>query len=284
MSGDDLLAPPPPSSPSPFPPPIAPGTPSTPPPSRPPPAPPGLTAPAGYVAYNTAPTRSGHLSPVRGTAKWAMILAGVASLASLASALLTANLASKAQDYLDGRISEDEFLDANAIAPLGQLLSTAPLIAAGVFGVIWMYRIAVNARAIGRTTTFAPVFAILGWILPPILFVLPLLVLRELWKASDPDTPPGSDGWRASGENPLLYLWFVVYGVIPTILTALSLESVLDAALNLDTDAQSIAEVTAATGGAQVILGGVVSVISGVVWIVFVRQLTERHVQLTGER
>ncbi len=213
-----------------------------------------------------------------------MILAAVASLASLASAFLSANLASKAQDYLDGRISEDEFLDANAIAPLGQLLGAAPLIAAGVFGVIWMYRIATNVRAIGRSTTFAPVFAILGWILPPFLFILPLLVLRELWKASDPSTPPGSEGWRSSGENPLLYLWFVVYGLIPAILTAISLGTFFDAALNLDTDTDSIAEVTASTGGGQLILGGVFTVISAVVWIIFVKQLTARHVELTGER
>lgn len=236
------------------------------------------------MAYHTAPSHGGQLSSIRGTAKWATILAGVAGIASLGSALLSANLASKAQDYLDGRITEDEFLDANTIAPLGQLLSAGPLLAAGVFGVIWMYRIATNARAMGRTTTFAPVFAILGWFLPPFLFVLPLLVLRELWKASDPNTPPGSDGWRASGENPLLYVWFVVYGVIPAILTAISLGAVLDAALNLDTDTQSVAEVTAATGGSLVIVGGVFSVVSAVVWIVFVRQLTARHIELTGER
>ena len=213
-----------------------------------------------------------------------MILAGVAGVASLASALLSANLAGKAQDYLDGRISEDEFLDANAIAPLGQLLSAGPLIAAGVFGVIWMYRIATNSRAMGRTTTFAPVFAILGWFLPPFLFILPLLILRELWKASDPNTPPGSEGWRASGENPLLYVWFVVYGLIPAILTAVSLGSVFDSALNLDTDTDSIAEVTASTSGTQLLVGGAFSVISAVVWILIVKQLTARHTELTGER
>ena len=272
MSGDAFPPPPPPG---------APGGSSTPPP---PPPPPGLTAPAGYVAYNTAPTHGGQLSSIRGTAKWAMICAGIAGLASLASALLSANLASKAQDFLDGRISEDEFLDANAIAPLGQILGGAPLIAAAVFGVIWMYRIATNVRAIGRRTTFAPVFAILGWFLPPFLFVVPLLVLRELWKASDPETPAGSEGWRASGENPLLYVWFVLYGIIPTILTALSISSVFDAALNLDTDAQSVAEVTAATDGPQLLIGGVVSVISAIVWMLLIKQFTARHVALTGER
>jgi len=213
-----------------------------------------------------------------------MILAVVAGLATLAGAFVSANIASKAQDFLDGRITEDEFLDANAIAPLAQILSAAPLIAAGVFAVMWMYKIANNVRAVGRKTTFAPVFAIVGWFLPPFLFVLPLLVLRELWKASDPETPPGSEGWRASGENPVLYLWWILYGLIPAILTAVSIGSVLDAALNLDTDAQSIAEVTAANDGTALILGGAVSVVSAVVWVFVIKQLTARHVALTGER
>ncbi len=241
-------------------------------------------APGGQDTYDIAPTQRSGLSSVLGTARWAMILTAVAGVASLASAVLSANLAAKAQDYLDGRISEDAFLDANEIAPLVQLLSAGPLVAAGVFGVIWMYRLATNVRTLGRATTFAPIFAIFGWMLPPFLFILPLLILRELWKASYLDNPPSSNGWRASGENRLLYLWFVVYGVIPATLTAVSLESVFNAALNLDTDTRSIAEVTASMGGAELIIGGVFSVVSAVVWILLVKQFTARHVALTGER
>ena len=281
MSGDDFL-PPPPLSPPPLPllPPS--GVANGPPPPPPPPA--GLRAPGGQDTYDIAPTQRSGLSSVLGTARWAMILTAVAGVASLASAVLSANLAAKAQDYLDGRISEDAFLDANEIAPLVQLLSAGPLVAAGVFGVIWMYRLATNVRTLGRATTFAPIFAIFGWMLPPFLFILPLLILRELWKASYLDNPPSSNGWRASGENRLLYLWFVVYGVIPATLTAVSLESVFNAALNLDTDTRSIAEVTASMGGAELIIGGVFSVVSAVVWILLVKQFTARHVALTGER
>ena len=213
-----------------------------------------------------------------------MILAGITGVTTIVSAVLSNNLANQAQDFLDGRISEDEFLDANALAPVGQLLSGAPMIAAGVFAVIWMFKMSSNVRAMGRATTFAPVFAVVGWILPPFLFVLPLLVLRELWKASDPQSPPGSDTWKASGENPLLYLWFVVYGIVPAILTAISIGSVFDAALNLDTDARSIAEVTVSTGGAQIFAGAAVNMVAAVVWILLVKQMTARHVQLTGER
>ncbi len=54
-------------------------------------------------------------------------------------------------------------------------------------------------------TTFAPVFAVVGWMLPPFLYVLPFLILRELWKASDPGTPVADEGWRRRPVTPLLH-------------------------------------------------------------------------------
>lgn len=235
------------------------------------------------MGYTAAQGMRSQLRPIRSNARWAMILAGVTGITSLVSAFITADIAGKAQDYLDGNLSEDAFLDANDLAPLGQILSAAPTVAAGVFSMLWMFKMSKNVRTLGRATTFAPLFAVLGWFLPPFLFVLPLLVLRELWKASDPSIPPGADGWRASGENPTLYAWFLVYGVIPAVLTFVSVSSVLDATLNLDTDTDSIAEAAAATSGAMLILGGVVTLIAAVAWILVVKQLTERHTALTGE-
>ena len=251
----------------------------------PPPPPPGLTAPAGYVAYNTPATTHGTLSPIRGMAKWASILAILAAVLGLGSAALQASVASKAQDFLDGNISEQSFLDANALAPLGQVLSAVPLIAAGVFAVIWMFRMSNNVRALGRTTTFAPVWAIIGWILPPFVFVLPLLVLRELWKSStpEPDAVAGSDGWRSGGENPLLYVWFVVYGLIPAVITVINIRSLLDG-FSLGTDTRSVAETAATSGPTMIILSGVLGLVSAAIWVVLVRQFTARHTALTAER
>ena len=153
-----------------------------------------------------------------------------------------------------------------------------------MLSVIWMFRVASNVRALGRRTTFAPLFAIFGWVLPPILFVLPLLVLREVWKASDPNTPVGSDGWKASTENRTLYLWFLFYGVVSTALTALSVASLFDSALSFDTDTTSLAEVAAATSPTLLLAGGVVSVVSGLLWARVIQEFTARHAQFTGER
>ena len=56
-------------------------------------------------------------------------------------------------------------------------------IAAAVVVIIWMYRLAWNHRALHRGGTWGPAWAIGGWFLPPIVYVIPTLMLHELWKA-----------------------------------------------------------------------------------------------------
>ena len=85
-----------------------------------------------------------------------------------------------------GGLSDDEFRDA--IGPLNavQLIVGLATLATFIVTIIWMYRIATNVRAFQRRTTWSPLFAIFGWMLPPfVLYVIPFLMFRELWKASD---------------------------------------------------------------------------------------------------
>ncbi|MFK7919597.1 MAG: DUF4328 domain-containing protein [Ilumatobacter sp.] len=276
---DEQLPPPPPQVPATPPPP-------TPSPLPPPPPPPGLTAPPGYVAYNNAPTPTGRLKRIGGLARWATITTAFAGVLSVVSSIVLAPVVGKASDFLAGEISEDEFNDAYLSSQLLSTLQTVVGLAAGVVTIIWLYRIAANVRVYSRRTTFNPVFAILGWILPPFLYVLPLLVIRELWKASDPDIAVGDEGWRSSKVNPLLYVWFVIYGVIPAILTAFvtvaTFESVFDGGLTDGGSARLTAEALESSGQFTV-ASGLVTLVAAVVWVILVKQLTARHVALTGE-
>ena len=52
---------------------------------------------------------------------------------------------------------------------------------------------------------------------PLIVYAVPMLVLRESWKASDPAVPPGDDGWRQSAVNPIVYVWWALYGLAPIV-------------------------------------------------------------------
>ncbi len=87
-------------------------------------------------------------------------------------------------------MSEDDFNEAIAPYTAVQLIVGLATIATFIVTTIWMYRLATNVRAFRRDTTWSPLFAIFGWMLPPIvLYVIPFLMLRELWKASDRDRP-----------------------------------------------------------------------------------------------
>ena len=238
------------------------------------------------MPYQNAPTPIGQLKRVGGLGKWVVAATALAGVTGVISTIVLAPVVDKASQFLDGTISEDEFNDAYLSSQLLSTLQSAIGIAAGVFTIIWMYRIASNVRVFSRATTFHPVFAIVGWLLPPFLFVLPLLILRELWKASNPSTPPGDGGWKQSSVPALLYVWFVVYGIIPGILTALvavsTVQSVFDGGFTDPDNARVTAEALESAGQFTV-MSGVVTTIAAVVWIIFVRQLTARHIELTGE-
>lgn len=238
------------------------------------------------MAFQNAPTPAGHLQRVSGLAKWTMIATAVSGVVGVISTVLVIPVLDKASGFVDGTVTEDEFNDAYLPSQLLSTLGTVVGLAAGVFTILWMYRMANNARVYSRKTTFAPVWSIFGWVLPPFLYVLPLLVLRELWKASDPDVPVGDEGWRSGAVNPLLYFWFVIYGIVPAVLQAViaysTVSSLFDAGFSGTDNTRVTAEALDASGQLTVV-SGVVTAVAAVIWILFVKQLTARHVELTGE-
>lgn len=206
----------------------------------------------------------------------------IVALGTVVSTLLSAGIATDAADFLAGSIEQSEFEDA--LVPLNsvQLLVSVATIATGVLTIIWMFRIANNVRAFGRQTTWHPLFAIFGWFLPPlILYVIPFLVLRELWKASEPTTVDGTDNWKRTPDTPLLWAWFVLFGLLPAVLFAVQVGSFASGGVptgDIESVAESLDEF-AAIGW----LSAALNVAAAVVWVRFVRQLTQRHKQLTNE-
>lgn len=77
---------------------------------------------------------------------------------------------------------------------------------AGVVTVIWLFRAAANVETAGRSITFGPVWAIIGWFLPPLIFIFPSLQLAQVWKASSPD-----GDWKSGPSTPLAYIWGALY-------------------------------------------------------------------------
>src|SRR5829696_1026773 len=245
----------------------------------PPPPPPDLAPPPGYAAYGRNLSASVELKRVGGISTAIVILLAVHVVGALITLVGTPRVVDSAKDYLADRISEDDFDRDVAVYGAMTSLSGAAQAAIVVLSIIWTYRIVKNHRAIGRRTTWGPGMAVGGWFLPPFLYVIPTLVLREAWKAADPTVAPGDERWKQGRDNPLLWAWFLVYGVGTAVLSAINSSVQLR---QLSGDGDEIADAYADSQGVMVALG-VVGIVAAVLWALVVRQWTARHTRLTGE-
>lgn len=232
------------------------------------------------VSYQQ-PATTGRLQRVGGLATAATVLIGVVGAASLVTALVQGTIRDDARAYLAGDITEDDFIAAFGPSAGIGLLSSAAQIGAVVITMILLFRLAANLRAIGRNTTWAPGWAIGGWFVPPfVLYVVPYLMLRELWKASDPAIPQGDDRWR-QGSVPIgLTIWWVLFGLLPIALLVVQGVGAVGGVATGGTEAvaESIVDRYAVT-----LIGGVVSFAAAIAFIVTMRALVTRHRTLIGD-
>ena len=244
-----------------------------------------MAPPPGYAGYSETNWR-GDLARVQGLERWISILLAVSALSGILGLITTSSAFDAADDYLNNVTDDDEFRDAITANSLSGLLGGAASIALLVLSIVWLYRVIRNHRTLGRDVTWSPGWAIGGWVLPPVLFVIPLLILRESWKAADPDVPPGSPAWRQGRDNPVIWLWFLIYGVLPLVFSVLTIaqvgQFVFGSGTQFGGDTDDLAEYLSDSKG--LIIGqSVVSILSAVAWFLVVRAITDRHARLTGE-
>ena len=241
--------------------------------------PPGspLAAPPGYVGYTATPLGNYPLKRVGALAKAAMILVGIAGACSLLTYLIGIPLVDDAEAFLRGDTSSNDF--ARTMAPYGvvALVQGVATLAAVVLVMMWMHRLAANLRAMHRGTRWGPGWAIGGWFLPPLLYIIPFLMFRELWRASDPDVAIGGE-WRSRPVSWVVTAWFVVYGPVSIVVQAVSAGS----GLSFGGSERDLAEqVVDAQDTAA--FAGVAGVVAAALFIAMAARLTSRHKQLIGE-
>jgi len=206
-----------------------------------------------------------------------IILTAAGAVVSLITVWASQAAQGDAEALLDGTISTDEFVERAAPYALMTGVQGVATLATAVVTIIWMYRLAKNHRTLHRGTTWGPGWAIGGWFLPPLLFVIPFLMFRELWKAADPDVPIGGD-WKSSRVSPIVPLWFLLYSVIPIVLLVVQSSSGINLGASERDLAQQIVDDQQAT-----IIAAVVALAGAAAFILLVRGLTDRHRRLTGE-
>jgi len=220
---------------------------------------------------------SAPLKRVGGLAKAATITVVISAVLPLVASLLALASRDSAQRFLDGEIDRNEFLRSYAPYGIVTFVQGVAGLAAAVLVIVWMYRIAVNHRILHRIGRWGPGWAIGGWFLPPLLYVIPFLMFRELWRASDPAVPIGGN-WRDRPVSPVITVWFVLYAVVATVIQVVVTADTFSFGGTERQLARQITDLSAMT-----LLSGVVGVAAGAAFVVMARGLTARHTALTGE-
>lgn len=89
----------------------------------------------------------------------------------------------------------------------GALLYVTVYAAAAATFLMWLYRVQANLPALGiADARWGPWWAIGCWFVPVMNWVVPFMVVRDLWKASGPEARPGS--WRNLPTPPQLWCWW----------------------------------------------------------------------------
>jgi hypothetical protein len=236
-------------------------------------------APPGYAGYVPSPmTAAVPLKRVGGLAKSVVILCVVSAVLSVLELVVRNASKDEAEAFQAGGVSDTEFVESVAAYALMGIVIGMMTIATAVVTILWMYRVASNHRTLHRGTTWGPGWAIGGWFAPPMLYIIPMLALMEMWKASDPSVPIGSD-WRRGRSSPLIPVWFVLYSVVPLALFAGQIGSTFDSLGGSEDQLadQITADPTLSIVAAAATVGG------AAVFVKLVRSLTDRHRRLTGE-
>ena len=189
----------------------------------PPPPPPNLAPPPGYAGYESNPAAGAQIKRIGGLRTAILILLGVFVVGTVIQTIGMPQVVDAAKDLIAGDITDDEFIDDLAAYNLSGGLTLVSQVALIVLTMIWLFRIAKNHVALGRRLTWGPGWAIGSWFVPPIVYVIPFLMLRESWKAADPDVPPGDERWKAGRDTPLVWAWGVLYVVVPIVFIVVGL-------------------------------------------------------------
>jgi multisubunit Na+/H+ antiporter MnhC subunit len=215
-----------------------------PPPSEPDPqipAPPPPVPPPGYYAESTTPSAPGGApsAAYAPPAKWRSLRGLTTALMWLFAAhiFLTVLLIIGVLNHLRVLGDEEEngvipvfpgdaidrVNDANAFPAAMIILSGLVGLAIFVLLIIWLYRAAKNNEALGRQNPrLGPGWAIGGWFIPVANFVIPFIVLDDVWRGSDPSVARGDPNWRRSSTLGAIWAWLVtaVIWYIPTVIAS----------------------------------------------------------------
>jgi hypothetical protein len=188
--------------------------------------PPGMQVPSPGQA-SKAPMRLPEDRPITSHGVILRRMLGVA--VGISVVLIMRSLAAYLRGEPYGVVAEDPD-DVAMVGALAQTLWSAVFLAAGLAFAGWLFRVAKNNIALGASgVTWGPGWAWGGWFIPLANLIIPFLVLREVWKASDPASAPGRT-WTTAKVWPGLGWWWSL-GVLNFFVQAVGVAFGFEAAL-----------------------------------------------------
>ena len=237
-----------------------------------------MQPPPGYVAYGGAPQFRAPFDRVGGLGTALTVLLGIMAPLQVLAVFQQITITNAARDFIDGQISEAAF-ERKVNFGVGSLggLFVLPI---AVLTMILMFKMAKNVRLMGRRTTFGPGWGIAGWFTPPcVVYAVPWLMFRELWKASEPQ--PGDDAWRQARVPAIFNVWWVLYGLVPIIAFVTSANYLIQFRSG-STEWVDVADKFDQYATINLVMS-VVSIATVIVYLVMLRALVARHKTATGE-
>jgi uncharacterized protein DUF4328 len=192
------------------------------------PAPPPSAPPAGYYQQGTAPS-AGWGAPgadyqaatkwrsLRGLTKTLTVLFAIhIGLLALMIIGVINHLSVLGDKERGGFVFDTKAVNDAQTFPASMLLLAGLVgIATFVLLIIWLYRAAKNNEALGRQNPrLGAGWAIGGWFIPVAWWVIPFIVLDDVWRGSDPAIPRGDPSWRRSRTLPAIWAWAVTAAIL----------------------------------------------------------------------
>jgi hypothetical protein len=241
-----------------------------------------MSPPPGYVAYGGPGAYPRDFQRIGGLTKALVILNIISIAATAISLVVQLTLRNKALDFREGATTLDEFADE--LAPYLAISAILGLVALGalVVLIIWTFRMAKNLEVLGRRSRkFSPGATIAVNILGGCtLGILPYFMWRELWKGSDPEVPPGDADWTRRPIGQIVHLWFAA--TILTFAVTLGL-GVGNAVTRVNRGSDTTLAKQLDDQFAFIIISGLLTIVTAVLFLGLIRSLAARHMQATHE-
>ena len=147
----------------------------------------------------------------RGLTITLVVVFGVMAVAAIVFATALANRLSVVHDFQAGRFQngQQRANDADDFVGAATTFYGATQLTIVVLFIIWMFRAAKNNEALERRNPrFGPGWSIGSWFIPLANFVIPVLIVQDLWRGATPTVPRGDPGWRRAAGSWLVALWW----------------------------------------------------------------------------